>query len=45
MQLTEIYTYRNCIFIIGKICDVRLQLAQLAGEYKTVRELIDARLC
>ncbi len=44
MSLTEIYTSRNSIFIVGKVRDVQLQLTQLACKYKTVRELINARL-
>ncbi|MBM7854703.1 hypothetical protein JOC37_001081 [Desulfohalotomaculum tongense] len=44
MNLTEVYVYRNGLFIIGKVRDVRKLLAEYAGSYDTVYELIKTRL-
>ncbi|MBO8137799.1 MAG: hypothetical protein H0Z40_06655 [Desulfotomaculum sp.] len=44
MSLTEIYVYKNSIYIIGKVKNVRKILAQYALDYGTVKELIGTKL-
>lgn len=44
MSLTEVYVYKNSIFIIGKIKDLRKLLAEYAKHYNTVNDLINAKL-
>lgn len=44
MHLTEVYIYKNSVFIFGKVKDLRKLLAEYSKEYKTVRDLINAKL-
>lgn len=40
----QIYTYRNSIFMVGKMKEIRSALQEYARCYSTVKELLNARL-
>ncbi|MEG6616297.1 Z-ring formation inhibitor MciZ [Peptococcaceae bacterium 1198_IL3148] len=44
MGITDVYINKNSIFIFGRVKDLRQILAEYSKEYKTVTELIHAKL-
>ncbi|WP_169738576.1 hypothetical protein [Desulfofalx alkaliphila] len=44
MEPAQIYIYKNSVYFLGKVKDVRRIIAEYAKAYQSVKDLINAKL-